>query len=285
MRKIKWLIWGLTAAILVLFFWRDVLNLSTRYLPEVKEAAKELYKDEIKPQLSVPEPLRSLKDEPDAFLTRAGVIQWANFQRAENGIAALAQNSQLNKAAAAKVDDMFSGQYFAHVAPDGKDASYFSLSAGYEAIAIGENLALGNFKDDKDLVEAWMNSPGHRANILQADYDEIGVAVKKGMFEGRATWLAVQIFGRPQSDCPQPNAALKFLIDSKEQLLASMKIELEAKRAELQSTPRNGPQYNQKVSEYNALANQYNSELGYLKTLISEYNGQVKATNECISGF
>lgn len=285
MNKIKWLIVIAVVSVSGFLFWDDVANFSTKYFPEIKDAASELYKEEIKPQLSAPPPLRSLKDEPDSFLTRAGVIQWTNFQRAQNGLAALKTNQELNSAAAAKVEDMFQGQYFAHVAPDGKDATYFSQSAGYEAIAIGENLALGNFKDDQDLVQAWMDSPGHRANILNSGYQEIGAAVKRGTFEGKTIWLAVQIFGTPRSACPEPDSTLKLLIETREQDLKVLEAALKAKRSEIENTPKRDPSYNQKVAEYNAVANQYNSDLTYLKSLISQYNSQVKATNECISSF
>lgn len=285
MRKIKWLIWGLTAVILTLFLWGDLLNLSTRYLPKVKEAASELYQDEIKPQLSAPEPLRSLKNEPEAFLTRAGIIQWTNQQRERNGLSVIAQNQELNATAAAKVEDMFEKQYFAHVSAEGRDASYFSNQNGYEAIAIGENLALGNFKNDQDLVDAWMNSPGHRANILNSGYQEIGVAVSKGEFEGKTTWLAVQIFGTPRSACPIPSESLRLLVKTAEQELGNLEQLLRQKKSEIDNTPRKDESYNQKVDEYNDLVKKYNAQVEYLKGLINQYNAQVRATNECIANF
>ena len=54
-----------------------------------------------------------------------------------------------------------------------------------------------------------MNSPGHRANILNGKFTQIGVAVGRGTFEDHEVWIGVQVFARPLSDCPQPNAALK----------------------------------------------------------------------------
>ncbi len=285
MNKFKWLIGGIILAVLGFFFWDDLADFSTKYFPEIKDAASELYQEEIKPQLSAPPPLRSLKDEPDSFLTRAGVIQWTNFHRTQNGLAALAQNSHLNVAAAAKVEDMFRGQYFAHVSPEGRDVSFFTKEANYQAIAIGENLALGNFKDDKDLVQAWMDSPGHRANILHSGFQEIGAAVKRGTFEGKTTWLAVQIFGTPRSACPEPDSSLQLLIETREHDLKTLEAAIKAKRAELESMSRRDPEYNQKAADYNALVNEYNNQLNYLKSSINQYNSQVKTTNECISSF
>src|SRR6185369_15716694 len=119
-----------------------------------------------------------------------------------SGLPALKENALLDKAAKKKLDDMFAQQYFEHINPQGKGPSDLAKSVGYDYIAIGENLALGNFKNDAELVQAWMDSPGHRANILNKQYTEIGVAVGQGTYEGKKTWLAVQEFGRPTSSCP-----------------------------------------------------------------------------------
>ena len=55
-----------------------------------------------------------------------------------------------------------------------------------------------------------MASPGHRANILNSRFIDIGVAVKEGEYQGKETWLAVQEFGEPLSDCPSPSTDLRF---------------------------------------------------------------------------
>ena len=69
---------------------------------------------------------------------------------------------------------------------------------------------MGNFKNDQDLVSAWLNSPGHRANILNTRFTEIGTAVLKGFYEGREVWMAVQEFGLPLSSCPNPDSKVKI---------------------------------------------------------------------------
>jgi uncharacterized protein YkwD len=92
---------------------------------------------------------------------------------------------------------MFENQYFAHESPTGEKVSDLAKKFGYDFLLIGENLAMGNFSSDEDLVLAWMESPGHRENILNEKYQEIGVAVKKGIFEGKEVWIAVQHFGLP----------------------------------------------------------------------------------------
>ena len=127
---------------------------------------------------------------------------------------ALLENTKLDQSAELKAQDMLKNQYFAHTSPSGMAVGNLAEKVGYEFIAIGENLALGNFENDEALVQAWMDSPGHRANILNSRYQEIGVAVLKGVFEGRTTWLAVQHFGLPLSVCPSPQEGVKLTIDA-----------------------------------------------------------------------
>ena len=69
------------------------------------------------------------------------------------------------------------------------------MRSNYPYLAAGENLALGDFKNANELVAAWMASPGHRANILNGVYRDIGVATGFDAFEGRKTIIVVQIFG------------------------------------------------------------------------------------------
>jgi hypothetical protein len=182
---------------------------------------------------------------------------------------------------------MFNKQYFEHVSPSGKGPGDLADRVRYEYIAIGENLALGNFKDDQALVEAWMNSPGHRANILNAKYAEIGVAVGKGNYEGKTVWMAVQEFGRPSSACPQVNLGLKDQIQSYKSELAGLENEVKQQKSALESLdPKNKADYdyyNQKVGDYNNLVQIYNNKLDVLKSLIENYNSQVNTYNQCLS--
>ncbi|KKT80971.1 MAG: hypothetical protein A3B99_01480 [Candidatus Yanofskybacteria bacterium RIFCSPHIGHO2_02_FULL_44_12b] len=240
---------------------------------------------ELKKEFSVPPPLRSSKDSDNSFLTRSGVLQWTNIQRNNNGFSSLAESAELNSAAGIRAKDMFENQYFAHESPIGKDVGYAVDVVHYQYLMIGENLALGNFKDDQELVQAWMDSPGHRANILNERYEKIGISVLRGVFEGKTTWIAVQVFGRPVSACPQPDSALKTRIEFNESRIESLKSELDQKKEELENTrPKRGPDYNQKVEEYNILVEEYNNLVSETKQLISRYNDQIQAVNQCISG-
>lgn len=259
-------------------------------LPAVSGLSKAV--EEIKKEISLPPPLRAEKSArqpaPEVVLTRSGVINWTNAERKQNGLAPLKENQKLNQAAAFKLADMFQNQYFAHESPSGEGVADLAKSARYEFVSVGENLALGNFESDKALVEAWMNSPGHRANILSSSFHEIGVAVGKGMFEGKETWLAVQHFAKPLSACPQPDPNLKIGIESSEKQIDGLSVAANRLRAELENfEPKNRKElieYNQRVGEYNSLAGQINILIESAKLLINTYNSQVRALNSCIAG-
>jgi len=239
--------------------------------------------EQAKKDISVPPPLR-LQDfgVGGSSLTRGGVIKLTNAQRASQGLPALAENARLDQAANLKAQDMFKNQYFEHVSPLGAGPDYLADKVGYDFIGIGENLATGNYKDDASLVQAWMASPGHRANILNDRYLDIGVAVVRGVFEGHQTWMAVQEFGLPLAACPKPEETLKTAIDKYDLELQQIATEISARKTELESGQLSREAYNQKVQVYNNLVNNYNALLSAAKTLVNQYNAEVQNFNACV---
>lgn len=217
-------------------------------------------------------------------LTQAGIILQTNLQRQEGSLGFLGEDSSLNAMATFKANDMCERQYFSHTSPSGVGAGDLADNFGYDYISVGENLALGPFVSEVAVVEAWMGSPGHRANILNSKFTEIGVGVVGCVFEGRSTWLAVQHFGKPVSDCPRPDAVLEEIIDEKKAALAELKGKLLVIKAEIEaSDPDTDPDYNNKVGSYNLLVREYNGLIAETKTLINEYNNQATAFNACAS--
>jgi len=267
-----------------LFLFRDLIFDIAARLPNIEEIAFNIEASEVKKEVIAPAPLRAKAESVESFLTDAGVIRLTNIRRSESDLAPLALNSELTQAAAAKVQDMFRDQYFAHRSPGGLDAGAFAENNGYEYILIGENLALGNFRSDAELVQGWMDSPGHRANILNSRYQEIGVSTRRGTFEDRTTWLSVQIFGRPLANCPRPDESIRVQIENYDAEIRELREQLELLRTEIQdSSPKNDPaMYNQKVGEFNALVSQYNQLIEAARNLMTSYNNQVRAFNECI---
>lgn len=263
-------------------------NLFDNELGQFPEIEKSLINSikEIEKKIYNPPPLVSKENIPNSFLTKEGILKWTNIQRDEiSSLPPLLQNSALDAIALKRLDDMFEKQYFEHTSPEGIGASDIAKEIGYEFISIGENIALGNFKDDQVIVQAWMDSPGHRANILNDSYMEIGIAAKKGIYEKRETWIGVQIFARPLSACPNPDQALKAEIEKNQNQITIYENGAAAMRKELEKRKKgNAETYNQKVDEYNALVKKINDLIKKQKNLISEYNNQVDLQNECIQG-
>lgn len=127
-------------------------------------------------------------------ITADMVIKLTNKAREKAGVAVLVKNDLLKKAAEKKAQDMINKNYFAHISPEGKSPWDWIQESGYDYRYAGENLAI-NFTSAEDEQEAWMDSPSHRKNILNPDYEEIGVAVKEGIIDGNKTIVTVQEFG------------------------------------------------------------------------------------------
>ncbi|OHA62956.1 MAG: hypothetical protein A2748_00565 [Candidatus Wildermuthbacteria bacterium RIFCSPHIGHO2_01_FULL_45_20] len=237
-------------------------------------------------QTLAPDSLRRLQGgTSQSVLTLEGILQWTNSYRRAAGLEDFMQNDKLNEAAERKVQDMFEKQYFAHETPTGKNVIWFANNAGYAYIAVGENLALGNYEDDKDIVRAWMDSPGHRANILHSRFTEIGIAAREGTFEGEKTWLAVQVFGLPKSSCPRIDESLGMQIKLMDMILQERRLRLEQMRQELQSYLVNDAYYQELVRAYQSLGEEYNTDAERQKSDTDQYNTQVQEFNVCVQGF
>lgn len=258
--------------------------------------------------------LGPITDRKAINLDPAAILKWTNQYRADDGLATLTTNDLLVKAAQNKTDDMFKNQYFEHVSPLGVTPAQVVTSAGYEYNLTGENLALGDFKDEKDLVDAWMASPGHRANLLNKDFTEIGISTGLNTFEDRGkTWLAVQEFGKPLADCSNPDNGILAQIDTKKAEYDSLNKQITTLSAEASNLNN---QANEKIQKGNeiytntsdkeqaqpywdegtALRTQSQAKLAEVKTLQTQaealqkeikqesdnYNTQVNTYNACI---
>ncbi len=129
-------------------------------------------------------------------ITVQSVISLTNQARIEAGVPEVKHNTMLERAAMNKAQDMALGSYFSHVSPDGRQPWDFIKEAGYKYAAAGENLAV-HFFDVEPLQDAWMNSPGHKANVLNKNYEEMGVGIAKGRYENFDTIFVVEMFGKP----------------------------------------------------------------------------------------
>ena len=128
-------------------------------------------------------------------ITKQDIISLTNAERQKNGFLGLKENTELDHAAEAKAKNMFEENYWAHLSPSGKSPWVWIQQAGYKYRYAGENLAR-SFNTSQNAMDAWMASTmGHRENILNNKYQEIGVAVEDGVLNGEKTTLIVQLFG------------------------------------------------------------------------------------------
>ncbi|MDP2864435.1 MAG: CAP domain-containing protein [bacterium] len=139
-----------------------------------------------------------------ADISSTSLIKLTNQGREALGFGPLTENSQLDKAASLKAQDMIAQDYFAHQSPEGKSPWYWIKSANYDYQYAGENLAIG-FLDSEEVYQAWNDSPSHKANLFNPNYQDIGITVLKGDFQGNETYVVVQLFGSPKIK-PAPKA-------------------------------------------------------------------------------
>jgi uncharacterized protein YkwD len=140
------------------------------------------------------------------------VVTLTNQKRSSLGRNTLNTSSELARAAADKAAHMFANDYWAHIAPDGTEPWFFISKTGYRYLMAGENLAR-DFDNSQDVVEAWMNSPSHRDNLLNPKYQDIGVAVKNGVLGDTETTLVVQMFAaRLPSGNPAPKPQTRGIV-------------------------------------------------------------------------
>lgn len=215
----------------------------------------------------------------------SNIIKITNRKRYENGnLAPLKENEKLNFSASKKLEDIINRQYFEHISPDGIGVGDLATEVSYEYITIGENLALGNFSNDEALVGAWMASPGHRANILNIHYTEIGVAVKEGIYQGKKVWVSVQHFGLPKSFCPAIDEVMYGVIEIEEKQAKKIEDDLAIRREMIEKrVVYEGLTTNEQINKYNGMIVVYNQLILELKNKIEIYNKQIKEFNDCLA--
>lgn len=122
------------------------------------------------------------------------LIELTNQSREAAGLPPLVINNKLSQSAYLKAGNIIEKDYFSHTNPEGLTPWYWFKQANYNYQYAGENLAM-DFFDAENLYNAWFNSSSHKANLLNPNYKEIGIAVVSGEFNGKQTTIAVQHFG------------------------------------------------------------------------------------------
>ncbi|MFD7098298.1 sigma-70 family RNA polymerase sigma factor [Streptomyces xanthophaeus] len=107
------------------------------------------------------------------------VVALVNDERKAAGCEPLKEDAQLRAAAQGHSDDMAGRDFFSHTSPDGTDPGKRTTAAGYRWSTYGENIAKGQ-QTPQSVMDSWMKSPGHRANILNCSFKDIGVGIHQG---------------------------------------------------------------------------------------------------------
>lgn len=130
-------------------------------------------------------------------ITPETVLEQMNVRRLEAGLAPLRIDQRLALAASDRIRDMEEQEYWAHIGPDGRQPFQWLKPRGYEYAFAGENLAAG-FETAEVMVDSWMESKGHRANILSPLFQDVGIAFIEGSTTGRSVGRSVVVlFARP----------------------------------------------------------------------------------------
>lgn len=129
-------------------------------------------------------------------ITRENVLALMNDYRAEAGLAPLREDARLRKAAEDRMRHMEDNAYWSHDSPDGLTPFVWMLARDYNYASAAENLAAG-FETAPFLVSSWIESPGHRDNILSPQFEDCGIAIIDGATTGRATGKSIVVlFGK-----------------------------------------------------------------------------------------
>jgi hypothetical protein len=230
-----------------------------------------------------------------------------NNARTLNGLPPLKENQLLNSIAESRAKDMLENQYFAHVSPLGQQASDIAQSVGYRYKVIAENIGSGDFYTNQKIIDNWMQSPGHRRNILSTEVEDIGAAVLKGKMKGAETYITVQIFGLQsplvsQHMCVAPSKSLlndidlkKAEIESLRDQLNRLKHELDVEKESIDTDQKNTYDDNQKIEKlneriralnekslwYNGIVEDEKAKASVIESMIDEYNRMLQTYNDC----
>ncbi len=131
--------------------------------------------------------LKATASSPSTFENQVATL--VNQERAKHGLKPLQHRADVKNVAQKKAEDLINSNYFSHTSPNYGSPFQMLKTFGINYQSAGENIAKGQ-KTPQEVMNAWMNSPGHRANILKPEYDTIGV----GFYHG--AWVQMFIKAR-----------------------------------------------------------------------------------------
>ena len=146
---------------------------------------------------SIPTSSSSITDPSQSVVLTSDeklMLDSVNAERAKASLQSLTWCPALARSATAHSADMAKNSYFEHESLDGREVADRAKAQGYDYQTVGENIAVGQ-RDVAEVMDGWMNSPGHRANILRATFTHFGSSVATGDFKGFESIYWTQNFG------------------------------------------------------------------------------------------
>ena len=122
------------------------------------------------------------------------MLDLVNEERMRESLAPVTWCPALARSATAHSQDMAAENYFEHQSLDGREVWDRAKAEGYDYQTVGENIAVGQ-RDVAEVMQGWMDSPGHRENIMKPDYTHLGSGVATGDFKGQQSIYWTQNFG------------------------------------------------------------------------------------------
>jgi uncharacterized protein YkwD len=139
--------------------------------------------------------LSTVSVSPTPTTAAAAVLATMNARRSDAGSPALTANAILAREAQEHAADMAARNYFSHTTPEGVTFQQRMSDSGYPSGTLAENIGLTSSGPAQDVVAIWMDSPPHRANILNPNLVAVGIGVADGVYQGRPAIYVVAIFG------------------------------------------------------------------------------------------
>lgn len=173
--------------------------------PEPASQPKPIGKsDKLQPQPQNLEPEAQQKADAETQFERE-IIRLTNVERSQKGLAPLKTHAELSKVARLKSEDLRDKNYFSHDSPTYGSPFDMIKKFGIKYLSVGENIAAG-YSTPEQVVQGWMDSEGHRANILDKNYTHIGVGYAKGGSYGH---YETQLFIKTTDDSSSPESQPK----------------------------------------------------------------------------
>lgn len=214
---------------------------------------------------------------PESNYFASTMLELTNVDREKNRDKKLKWSETLCESAKLKSEDMVAHNYFDHIAPDGTQPWHWIEVAGYKYISVGENLAL-NYFTPETAHAALMASEGHRENILNNDFQDLGIYYLRGKINGQDAFILIQHFASPAPTTPP---AIKYICetDKAEKNLKDLKKtknQIEKYLADARDTRdqlKEAGQNTKELSDY----------IDYLKDKEKETDGYIKDINDYLA--